>query len=164
MSRSRFVLRTYGRGKAEDDDGPWSKTDARCDGAHEYNGSATIVYADKGYSSRASIRVRSFTFVSLSSCSESHVFVFATFFLRFTILFVALSFVRSSPSSPNIRFPTNLHFIFFRHNLHCDSYRAIIIQADTESSRFCMHSPFSFLFFNSLNYDSSDLILNLNRY
>jgi len=26
----------------------WTKTDARCDGAHEYNGPATIVYADMG--------------------------------------------------------------------------------------------------------------------
>ena len=122
---------------------------------------ATIVYADRGYSSWASVRVRSSTFVSLSSCLESHVFVFVTCFLRFTILFVALSFVRSSRSSPHIHLPTNLYFISLRHNLHCDSHHAII---DTESSvSVCIPlslSPSS----NSHNHDSSDLIVNLNRY
>ena len=60
---------------------------------------ATIAYADKGHSSRASVRVRSL----LSSAFlhvQSRVFVFANCFLRFTTLFVALSFVHSSRSSP----------------------------------------------------------------
>jgi len=125
---------------------------------------ATTPYADKGYSSWASVRVRSFTFVSLSSCLESRVFVYVNCFLRFTILFIALSFVRSSRSSPHIRLPTNPYFISLRHNLHCDSRHAIIFQADTETSVFvCILLSLS-CSSNSLNHDSSDLILNLNRY
>jgi len=95
---------------------------------------------------------------------QSRVFVFITYFLRFTTLFVALSFVCSLHSSPHIHFPTHLYFIFLRHNLHCDSYHAIIVQADIESSVFvCIPLSLS-CSSNSLNHDSSDLILNLNRY
>ena len=91
-------------------------------------------------------------------------FRFHDLFLRFTILFVALSrsFVRSSRSSPYIRFPTHPHIL--RHNLHCDSYHSIIVQADTESSvSVCISLSLS-CSSNSLNHDPSDLILNLNRY
>ena len=140
----KICIEDVGMGsKAEDDDGHGQKqtptvtvhmniTDRR----------PSYTYADKGYSSRASIRVRSL----LSSAFlhvPSRVFVFTTYFLRFTTLFVALSFVCSSHSSPHIRFPTHLHFIFLRHNLHCDSYHTIIVQADIESS---FSYAFSFLF------------------
>jgi len=94
--------------KAEDDDGHGQKQTPTVAVHMKITDPATTAYADKGYLSWASVRVHSFTFVSLSSCSESHVFIFATCFLRFTILFVALSFVRSSRSS-HIRFPTHTH-------------------------------------------------------
>ena len=133
--------------KAKDDDGHGQKqtptvtvhmniTDRR----------PSYTYADKGYSSRASIRVRSLVSSAFLHV-QTRVFVFTTYFLRFTTLFFALPFVHSSRSSPYIHFPTHLHFIFLHHNLHCDSYHSIIVQANTESSRFRLHSPFSFPFF-----------------
>ena len=131
---------------------------------------ATIAYAGKGYSSRAYVRVRSFTFVSLSSCSKSRVFVLRDLFssLYYTFCCIVTVVCAFDTLSPNIRFPTHLRFISLRHNLHCDSYHTIIVQADTESSVFVCISLSLSSPSNSLNHDSSDLILNLilnlNRY
>ena len=59
---------------------------------------------------------------------------------------------------------SQLIFVFLHHNLHCDSSHAIIVQADTESSvSVCISLSLS-CSSNSLDYDSSDLILNLFRY
>jgi len=49
----------------------WTKQTLTATAHMKITDPATIAYADKGYSSRASVRVRSFTFVSLSSCSVS---------------------------------------------------------------------------------------------
>jgi len=127
--------------KAEDDGGHRQKQMPTATVHMKITDPATTPYADKGYSSQASVRVRSFTFVSLSSCSESHVFVFVTSFLRFTIPFVALSrsFVRSTPSPPT----------FVSQPIFA-SYPSITIFIATHtilsSSRPILSRPFSYAF------------------